>query len=131
MRSDASPDGGGRRVDVGALPELEHHECPEPMTVVGGVAVVLVEQALHSVCAEPATRGCPIAEEELASQGAQLLSEPRGQRPAEAGLPALGDDRREIFCERATKRDLAEAASSFQMVRQREPELDDAMVEKR
>ena len=114
-----------------ALPQLEHHERPEAVAVVGAARRMLVEQPFDGRGAEPAARARRLAEQEVARERAQLAAEPRGERNAEAALAAAGDARREIVCERAAQRDLAFAAAPLQVVGQREAELDDAMVEQR
>ena len=93
---------------------------------------VLVEQPLDRVGTEPAARARPVAEQHVARERPQLAAEP--VRRAEAPKPAFPRAATvvgKLVGERAPQRDLALAAALLQAIGQREPELDDAMVEER
>src|SRR6266446_9095601 len=118
-----------RLVDMRALPQLEHHECPEAVAVVGPARRVLVEKPLDGRRAKPAARARRLTEQEVACKRLQLTAEPGRERNAEAALATVRDARRQIIGERAAQCDLALATASLQMVGQCEAELYDAMIE--
>src|SRR5581483_12247435 len=113
----------GGRVDVPALPELEQAEAPEAVAVVGAAVHVLAEQPLELGAAEEAA--VRAREEEVGGEGSQLPAEPAVERHAEAGLAARGDPGRQVVGERLPQRPLAAREPG----REREPELDQAVVE--
>src|SRR5213080_4661358 len=84
----------GGHIDVSALPQLEHHERPEPMTVVRPRCRVVVEQSFEGRSAEPPTRACGVTEEHLTGERSQFAAKPGGERNAEAALAAVRDERR-------------------------------------
>ena len=56
------------------LPQLEHHERPQPVAVVGAFGRVLVEQACDGVVVEPTALACLPVEEQLACQRLKLAA---------------------------------------------------------
>src|SRR6266404_48577 len=101
------------------------------MPVVCPTRGVLVQEPLDRGGPEPTAFARPVVEQELARQLAQVLAEPAREWDAEAALATLGDGPGQVVREGAAERDLARASALLERRRQREPELDDAMVEER
>ena len=76
----------GRAVDELPEPELEHHELPEPVTMVGAAAAVLVPEPRRLRALEDAAIAEPAVEQQLGVIGA---SGPRSHSPIGASKPRL------------------------------------------
>ncbi len=119
------------RLHVETLPELEHHQAPEPVAVVGPAGDVLVQQPLEHGGPELAALPHPLVEEHLGGEPAQPAPEPVADRDAEARLPTARDLGWQRVGERLPERLLAAEAASLQPVGERDAELEHLVVEER
>src|SRR5438094_10000201 len=75
-----------RVVDEESLPELQHHQRPEAVSMVPPAALVSLPQGAHRVGAEvPASPG-PLREQKIMRDLAKIRPEPPGQGDREALL---------------------------------------------
>src|SRR5690242_3709878 len=81
----------GRFVDERAVPQLEHEERPDALSVVRRGAFVLVEHPPDDAVVEVATTPRLPVEEHIVRDLAKLASKPRGERRLEAALGGVQD----------------------------------------
>src|SRR5512141_2218836 len=114
-------------LDVGAQPELEHQQAPEPVAVIRATRLVVGEQSPDLAGVEPAA----VVIEQVVGGLLQVLPEPSSERHPESGLAAARDSRGQLCLEGPPERDLALTPAGLERVGQREPELDHLVVEER
>src|SRR5262245_53509076 len=115
---------GASRIEMRALPELEHEQTPQPVRMVGAPFDVIREQALDGAGPELAATPCTRVEQRVSGEVAQLRPEPVGKRHAESGLAPLGDLLRQVRREGTAQGLLAPAALRLQLGWQRDAELE-------
>src|SRR5947207_2792448 len=116
-----------RRLDMLAQPELEHQQAPKSVAVIHVPRLVLADQLSELSVAKPAS----LVPQHVVRQLAEVGTEPPPERHAEAALPARADVRWQERAKGLSQRDLSGPAPGLQRIRQRQTELEHALVEQR
>src|SRR5665809_58729 len=110
-------------VEPRALPELEHEQAPQTMTVIAFASRVLVEHALDDARLQLLACASPCIQERVSGELPERSTEPVAEGNPEPGLPAGGELGRDEGRERTPEGNLPAPAFEAQGVRQRDPEL--------